>query len=330
MDREKNLKSLKLLEVKNLNVTIEYNGKTLTLVDDLNFYVKQGEIFGIVGESGCGKSLTSKSIMRILGEKFTPHGTICYLGKNLLQLSEKEMCAMRGNDISIVFQDAMAALNPLKKIGKQVEECLRIHKKFSFNQKNEIMERVYTTLLECGIRNPQEICKKYPHELSGGQRQRVIIAMAVICNPALIICDECTTALDLRTQLTIIKLLKKLNKEKNMSIMFVSHDIALVEAICHRVMVMYAGRSVEIIEGSLKNALHPYTRALYSMLFSMDIKDKMLPYVPGTVLPADKRTRDKCYFGDRCKYYNNCHENNLVEIEKGHFVACEKVINQCL
>lgn len=317
----------KLLEVKNLNISIEYNNKLLTLVDNLNFHINKGEIFGIVGESGCGKSLTSKSIMRILGEKFIPNGTVCYLGKNLLELSEKEMCAMRGNNISIVFQDALAALNPLKKIGKQVEECLKIHKKLS---KEERIKTVYETLSECGISSPEETCKKYPHQLSGGQRQRILIAMAVICNPSLIICDECTTALDLSTQLTIIKLLKKLNSEKNMSIMFVSHDIALVEAICHRVMVMYAGRSVEIIEGSLKNALHPYTRALYSMLFSMDYKDRMLPYVPGTVLPADERTKNKCYFGDRCKYFSKCCENDLKEISKGHFVACERVINQCL
>ena len=150
--------------------------------------------------------------------------------------------------------------------------------------KEERIKKVYETLRECGIREPEEICRKYPHELSGGQRQRILIAMAVICNPSLIICDECTTALDLRTQLTIIKLLKKLNKEKNMSIIFVSHDIALIEAICDRIMVMYAGRSVEIIEGSLKNALHPYTRALYSMLFSMEDKNRMLPYVSGTVI----------------------------------------------
>lgn len=321
------MKNEKILEVKKLNISIEYNNQNLTLVENLNFHVKKGEIFGIVGESGCGKSLTSKSIMRILNEKFISKGIICYFGKNLLEISEKEMYSMRGNNISIVFQDALAALNPLKKIGKQVEECLKIHRKMP---KEERIKKVYETLRECGIREPEEICRKYPHELSGGQRQRILIAMAVICNPSLIICDECTTALDLRTQLTIIKLLKKLNKEKNMSIIFVSHDIALIEAICDRIMVMYAGRSVEIIEGSLKNALHPYTRALYSMLFSMDYKNRMLPYVPGTVISPDKRKRERCYFGDRCKYFSECRENDLKEVEKGHFVACERVINQCL
>ena len=225
--------------------------------------MKKGEIFGIVGESGCGKSLTSKSIMRILNEKFISKGTVCYFGKNLLEISEKEMCSMRGKNISIVFQDALAALNPLKKIGKQVEECLKIHRKMP---KEERIKKVYETLRECGIREPEEICRKYPHELSGGQRQRILIAMAVICNPSLIICDECTTALDLRTQLTIIKLLKKLNKEKNMSIIFVSHDIALIEAICDRIMVMYAGRSVEIIEALLK-MLFILIQELYTVCF---------------------------------------------------------------
>ena len=315
---------MKLLDIKNLNITVDYGDTELNLVHNLNFHVKKGEIFGIVGESGCGKSITTKSIMRILEPRFHFYGTICYLGKNLLTIPEKEMCKMRGKNISIVFQDALSALNPLKKIGKQLHETLKIHIK-TLN-KDERNEKIFKTLEECDIYNPEEICKKYPHELSGGQRQRILIAMAVICEPCLIICDESTTALDLRTQLRVIKLLKKLNKEKNMTIMFVSHDIALIESICDRVMVMYAGRSVEIIEGSLKKALHPYTRALYSMLFSMEDKNKLLPYVVGTIIEPEKRNLNKCFFGNRCKYFNNCKENDLAEVEKNHFVACEKVI----
>lgn len=315
---------MKLLDIKNLNITVDYGDTELNLVHNLNFHVKKGEIFGIVGESGCGKSITTKSIMRILEPRFHFYGTICYLGKNLLTIPEKEMCKMRGKNISIVFQDALSALNPLKKIGKQLHETLKIHIK-TLN-KDERNEKIFKTLEECDIYNPEEICKKYPHELSGGQRQRILIAMAVICEPCLIICDESTTALDLRTQLRVIKLLKKLNKEKNMTIMFVSHDIALIESICDRVMVMYAGRSVEIIEGSLEKALHPYTRALYSMLFSMEDKNKLLPYVVGTIIEPEKRDLNKCFFGNRCKYFNNCKENDLAEVEKNHFVACEKVI----
>ncbi|MDP0488350.1 MAG: ABC transporter ATP-binding protein [Fusobacterium sp. JB021] len=319
---------MKLLDIKNLNITVDDNNSELNLVHDLNFHVKKGEIFGIVGESGCGKSITTKSIMRLLEPRFHSSGTICYLGKNLLSISEKEMCKMRGKNISIVFQDALSALNPLKKIGKQLHETLKIHIK-NLNKKDR-EKKIFETLEECDIYNPEETCKKYPHELSGGQRQRILIAMAVICEPCLIICDESTTALDLRTQLRVIKLLKKLNKEKNMTIMFVSHDIALIESICDRVMVMYAGRSVEIIEGSLKKALHPYTRALYSMLFSMEDKNKLLPYVVGTIIEPAKRNFNKCFFGNRCKYFNNCKENDLYEIEENHFVACEKVINDAI
>ncbi|WP_300329775.1 ABC transporter ATP-binding protein [Fusobacterium sp.] len=315
---------MNLLEVKNLNISVDYNDSLLSLVENLNFNVKKGEIFGIVGESGCGKSISSKSIIRILEDRFHPTGNIIFQEENLLELSEKEMKKIRGNKISMVFQDALSALNPLKKIGKQVEETLKIHKKNL--GRDERKEKVLEILKECDIYKPEEAIEKFPHELSGGQRQRVMIAMAVICEPDLIICDESTTALDLRTQLRVIKLLKKLNKEKNMAIIFVSHDIALIESICDRVMVMYGGRSVEILEGSLKNAKHPYTRALYSMLFSMDDKNRMLPYVPGTVISPLVRKREKCYFGDRCKYYNNCKENDLVEVEKNHFVACEKVI----
>lgn len=319
---------MKLLEIKNLNISVDYKGKLLSLVENLNFYVKPGEIFGIVGESGCGKSISSKSILRILEDRFHPTGEIIFQDKNLLDLKEEEMRKIRGNKISMVFQDALSALNPLKKIGKQVDEALQIHKKDL--TKEERKKKVLEILTECDIYNPEEAYKKYPHQLSGGQRQRVMIAMAIICEPDLIICDESTTALDLRTQLRIIKLLKKLNKEKNMTIIFVSHDIALIESICDRVMVMYGGRSVEILEGSLKEAKHPYTRALYSMLFSMEDKNRMLPYVPGTVISPLIRTREKCYFGDRCKYYNNCKENDLVEIEKNHFVACEKVIKDVI
>lgn len=315
---------MNLLEVKNLNISVDYNDSLLSLVENLNFNVKKGEIFGIVGESGCGKSISSKSIIRILEDRFHPTGNIIFQKENLLELSEKEMKKIRGNKISMVFQDALSALNPLKKIGKQVEETLKIHKKNL--GRDERKEKVLEILKECDIYKPEEAIEKFPHELSGGQRQRVMIAMAVICEPDLIICDESTTALDLRTQLRVIKLLKKLNKEKNMAIIFVSHDIALIESICDRVMVMYGGRSVEILEGSLKNAKHPYTRALYSMLFSMDDKNRMLPYVPGTVISPLVRKREKCYFGDRCKYYNKCKENDLVEVEKNHFVACEKVI----
>ncbi len=315
---------MNLLEVKNLNISVDYNSSLLSLVENLNFNVKKGEIFGIVGESGCGKSISSKSIIRILEDRFHPTGNIIFQNENLLKLNEKEMKKIRGNKISMVFQDALSALNPLKKIGKQVEEALEIHKKNL--DRSERKRKVLEILKECDIYKPEETIEKFPHELSGGQRQRVMIAMAVICEPDLIICDESTTALDLRTQLRVIKLLKKLNKEKKMAIIFVSHDIALIESICDRVMVMYGGRSVEILEGSLKNAKHPYTRALYSMLFSMDDKNKMLPYVPGTVISPLVRKREKCYFGDRCKYYNNCRENDLIEIEKNHFVACEKVI----
>lgn len=266
---------MKLLDIKSLNIYCNDKDNIVHLVKNLDFFVNKGEIFGIVGESGCGKSLTSKSILRVLDKNFLITGNINFEKENILEYSEKEISKLRGNKISMILQDSLGSLNPLKKINKHLEECLLIHKKYL--KKSERMTLINNILEECELNHVENILNRYPHELSGGQRQRVVIAMAIICEPSLIICDECTTALDLRIQLKVVKLLKKLNKEKNMTIIFVSHDMALIDSFCDRVMVMYSGEKVELVENGLNNAKNSYTQTLYNMIFSMEDKTKVLP-----------------------------------------------------
>ncbi|WP_297488985.1 ABC transporter ATP-binding protein [uncultured Cetobacterium sp.] len=266
---------MKLLEVKSLNIYCNDKNNIKHLVKGLSFHVNRGEIFGIVGESGCGKSLTSKSILRVLEKHFLITGEVEFEHENILEFSEKKISSLRGNKISMILQDSSGSLNPLKKIGKQIEECLLIHRKNL--SKCERMKVINDILEECELAHLENILNRYPHELSGGQRQRVVIAMAVICEPSLVICDECTTALDLRIQLKVVRLLKKMNKDKNMTIIFVSHDMALIDSLCDRVMVMYGGEKVEIVENGLVNAKDKYTQTLYNMIFSMEDKNKSLP-----------------------------------------------------
>lgn len=231
---------MKLLEVKNLNISVDYKEQLLSLVENLNFYVKEGEIFGIVGESGCGKSISSKSIIRVLEDRFHPTGTVLFQGKNLLELSEKEMMEIRGNKISLVFQDALSALNPLKRIGKQVEEILKIHKKSM--SADERKSKVIEILTECDIYNPEEAYNKFPHELSGGQRQRVAIARALINNPAIILADEPTGNLDSVSEDEIMKLFQELN-EQGKTIVVVSHEPEIAK-YCKRIVTFKDGKII--------------------------------------------------------------------------------------
>jgi peptide/nickel transport system ATP-binding protein len=307
------------IEIKNLN--IYFNEKTkLQAVNNLSFYVNKGEIMGLVGESGCGKSLTSLSIMRLLKKNASFSGEINFSGKNILNISEKEMANLRGKEISMIFQEPLTALNPLHRVGKQISEVLKIHTSLS---KKERKEKTLKLMKEVNLKDLEDTYKKFPHELSGGQRQRIVIAIAIACEPKLIIADEPTTALDVSTQAQIIDLLKEININKNNSLLFISHDIDLVEDLCHRIAIMYAGHIVEIIE-NLENAKHPYTKCLLDAIPNPLNKGKDLYSIPGRVPSLFERGKG-CPFAARCPIAKvKCHEilPELLEREDRHLVRC--------
>ncbi len=307
------------IEIKNLN--IYFNEKTkLQAVNDLSFFVNKGEIMGLVGESGCGKSLTSLSIIRLLKKNASFSGEINFLGKNILTISEKEMTNLRGKEISMIFQEPLTALNPLHRVGKQISEVLKIHTSLS---KVERKEKTLKLMKEVNLKDLEETYKKFPHELSGGQRQRVVIAIAIACEPKLIIADEPTTALDVSTQAQIIDLLKEINIKKNNSLLFISHDLDLVGDLCHRIAIMYAGHIVEIIE-KLEDAKHPYTKCLLDAIPSPIHKGKDLYSIPGRVPSLSERNKG-CPFAKRCPIATKkCYEilPELLEREDKHLIRC--------
>ena len=251
-----------LLEVKGLTTafTGDY-GKNIS-VDHIHFHVDEGEVVCIVGESGCGKSVTSLSIMGLLGRGGAViDGSVLFDGKNLLSMKEKELDGLRGDQITMIFQDPLTSLNPVFTVGSQITESIRTHMHLS---KKEAERRAETLLERVGMPDAHGVMKKYPHTLSGGMRQRVMIAMALSCNPRLLIADEPTTALDVTIQAQIMELLGELQKETGMSVILITHDIGLVANMADRVLVMYAGQIIEEapVEELFKNPIHPYTRAL--------------------------------------------------------------------
>lgn len=233
-----------LLEIKHLNIEFHDHDAPESVVNDVNLHLEKGEIVGIVGESGSGKSMTAMAIAGLLRRHdMKKTGEILFEGKELLNASRAELRKYQGNDISIIFQEPMTSLNPVKKIGWQVEESLKIHRPDM--SKEERYKRAIESLRDVELPEPEKVYRKYPHELSGGMRQRVMIASAMICEPKLLIADEPTTALDVTIQLQIVKLLQKLNREKNTSILFISHDLSLVKRLCERIIVMNKGNVVE-------------------------------------------------------------------------------------
>ena len=256
----------KLLEVKNLTIGFPDGDELRTVVDHVNFSVGRGEIVGIVGESGSGKTITVQTIMGLKKpDAQILSGEILFNDTDLLKLSDEELSKIQGNDMSMVFQEPMTSLNPVKKIGWQVAESLKIHTSMS---DEEIHTRVIEILANVGLPKPEELCQKYPHQLSGGMRQRVMIAMAMICWPKLLVCDEPTTALDVTVQAQILQLLRKIHSEANTSILFISHDLNVVKEVCQRVIVMYKGKIVEegYTEDVLYHPKHDYTKHLIAAI----------------------------------------------------------------
>ncbi|MEH7379225.1 ABC transporter ATP-binding protein [Bacillus sp. JJ1533] len=316
----------KIIEVKGLRTSFFTDEGEIPAVDDITLHINEGEILGVVGESGCGKSVTSLSIMGLVP---SPHGKIVdgeilFNGDNLVHFTEKQMRQIRGNDIAMIFQEPMTSLNPLFTIGDQMIEGIKIHlkwdKKKSRARAIEIMKRV-------GLPRAEELILDYPHQLSGGMRQRVMIAMAMACNPKLLIADEPTTALDVTIQSQILKLMKELNVEMTTAIMLITHDLGVVAQICERVVVMYAGKIVEEgkVSSIFKHPKHPYTKGLLKSVPDIRNKNERLYSIPGNV-PRPGSITQGCRFAERCEYaYERCFSENpeLYDVDKkGHRVRC--------
>lgn len=324
MSEERN----ELLEVENLKTTFHTVRGTVTAIDGVSFQIRQGEILGIVGESGCGKSVTSQSIMRLYDEKNLAdyEGKIMFQGKDLLKLSEKEMRTIRGNKIAMIFQDALSSLNPVFTLGNQIAEAIMLHQGVS---KAEAYEKAEQMLRLTGIPAPEKRIHCYPHELSGGMRQRAMIAMALCCQPQLLIADEPTTALDVTIQAQILDLIVKLNQQLDMGIMMITHDLGVVAQICQRVIIMYLGQVVE--EGKVYEIFddpkHPYTKGLIQSIPTLNTKrDELLYMIPGTV-PALGQEGEGCRFCGRCQYASKVCQTEkpeLVEYSKGRKVRCHQ------
>lgn len=291
----------KLLEVKNLKTYFYTEDGVVPAVDGVSFYVKPGESLGIVGESGCGKSVTSVSILRLIPNppgKIMEGSEIIFEGKNLLDLSEKEMRKIRGNEISMIFQEPMTSLNPVLRIEDQLSEVLILHQGMN---KQQARAKGIEMLKLVGIPRPEKVIDDFPHSLSGGMRQRVMIAMALSCNPKLLIADEPTTALDVTVQAQILELMNKLKKELNSSVMLITHNLGVVAETCDRVIVMYAGKVVE--EGDIysifEDPKHPYTVGLLNSIPSVDDRNEKLEAIPG-VVPNPLNMPKGCRFEPRC------------------------------
>lgn len=320
-----------MLEIKNLQVAFSVHKKWMTAVDGVNFSIQPGEITGVVGESGSGKSVMSQSILR-LKEHDTAiryQGEILFEKEDLLKRPLSQMRDIRGNKISVIFQDPLNSLSPVHTIGKQLSEIILLHKNVS---KSEAKARAVEMLKMTGIPNPESCMKKYPFELSGGMQQRVMIAVALACEPKLLIADEPTTALDVTIQEQILRLIKELNEKLGMSVLFITHDMGAVSQLCHSVKVMYLGQVVEdaSTETLFAKPLHPYTEGLLSCIPHLGVKrGEDLPTIPGSVPPLSKVPKG-CHFCTRCKCADGRCENEeppFVEAEPGHFVKCWKYAN---
>ena len=316
-----------ILEVKNLTTSFKTERGVMKAIDGINFHVNANEILGIVGESGCGKSVTCQSIMRLYDEKYTAilRGEILFKGETLLKYSGRKMQSIRGDEISMVFQDALSALNPVMRVGDQIMEAIKLHNKGI--SKQEARERALNILKLVGIPAYKERFSQYPHELSGGMRQRVMIAIALVCKPSVLIADEPTTALDVTIQAQILSLITKLKEETGASIILITHDLAVVLETCDRVIVMYLGQIVEEADAReiFSNPKHPYTKGLMQSIPQMtEQKPERLYAIRGTV-PLLNQIGQGCRFADRCEYAcERCRKEmpQLQELENGHTVRC--------
>ena len=315
-----------LLEVHNLEISFFSGRRQTRATDQVSFSVRPGEIVCLVGESGCGKSVTALSVLGLLARQGrVTGGDIRFDGRSLRGLSEKHLDAIRGRDIAMIFQDIMYSLNPVFTIGNQMIEGMRRHLGMT---REAAAARALELLEKTGIQDALGTMRKYPHQLSGGQRQRVMIAMALSCRPKLLIADEPTTALDVTIQLQIMELLRRLRDEEGMAILLITHDIGVVAEMADRVVVMYAGQCVEEadVETLLNRPRHPYTRALLQAVPGLhDSRERRLYAIPGSV-PERYDNLPGCRFAPRCPLAGQCGKQpDYSETDNGHFVRCAMI-----
>ena len=310
-----------LLEVEDLRVSFATRGGVVRAVDGLSMRVGQKEVVGIVGESGSGKSVSMYSLLGLLRDpNVSITGSVKFQGREILGLSDKELRELRGRNIAMIFQDPMTALTPVYKVGWQIEEQIRTHTELT---KHQARARAIELLAEVGIPDPQHRINQYPHEFSGGMRQRVVIAMALSCNPKLLIADEPTTALDVTTQAQILELMKKLQASYDSSIVLITHDMGVISEMADRVVVMYAGRPVEIgaRREVIREARHPYTWGLLGAVPRVEAKRSRLVTIPGNPV-SPLNIPAGCAFGPRCAHrFAACDERPVMRGE-GHLDAC--------
>lgn len=315
-----------LLEIKDLVTTFSTDFGVIRAVDGVSFHVNKGETLGVVGESGCGKSVTALSIMRLLPQPMgkIESGEVLFNGRDISTIPLNEMRKVRGNDISMIFQEPMTALNPVHTVGRQLTEILHLHENLTAE---EARGRAVELLKKVGIPSPEIRLKEYPHQLSGGMRQRVVIAIALACNPQLVIADEPTTALDVTIQAQILNLMQELQENMGMAIIFITHDLGVIAELCDRVVVMYAGRIAETgtVEQIFNNPVHPYTKGLLESIPTLETKRKSLLKTIKGMVPALHEMPSGCRFQNRCPYaVEECGRDQppLEEIESGHYAAC--------
>ena len=316
-----------LLEIRNLKTYFKIRGALLKAVDDVSLSLEPGQTLGLVGESGCGKSVTASSVMGLvpIPPGKIAGGEIIFDGVDLLTLSESRMKKIRGNQISMIFQEPMTSLNPVFTVGDQVGEVIRLHQRRS---RQETRHLVIKAFHQVGIPAPESRIKEYPHQMSGGMRQRVMIAMALACHPKLMIADEPTTALDVTIQAQILELMNKLKKETAASIMFITHDLGVIAEMAQRVAVMYAGKVVEEadVETLFEDPKHPYTVGLLGSIpvLGRGKKQRRLQTISG-VVPSLFNLPEGCLFSERCsEARQECGRvaPHLVDLGKGHIVRC--------
>lgn len=324
-----------ILTVDNLSTQFKRADDMVYAVNGVSFSVRKGETLGIVGESGSGKSVSILSILRLLKGDFVVQGRTEFLGSDLLKLTRRQMDDIRGRDIGVVFQDPMTSLTPTMRVGQQIIEGMVAHKRAN---KREAMRHAIRLLDEVGIPDPEIRIRNYPFEFSGGMRQRVMIALAIACEPQLLIADEPTTALDVTVQMQILSLLQNLRQKRNMSIIMITHDFGVATNFCDRIMVMYSGKVMESapLEEFLQRPAHPYTLGLKSSIIEVSDDRKQLHPIPGAATPLTAPP-SHCPFAERCfMAEERCHKElprlRQIDMEHGpdHWVAChlaEEVMN---
>ena len=313
----------RVLDVRDLRVQFRIEEKYYDAVRGVNFHLDEGETLGLVGESGCGKSVTSLAVMRLLRGATRVTGVVDYKGQNLVSISDRQMRKLRGSELAMIFQEPMTSLNPVHTIGRQLVEVLWIHHRI---KGREAHSAVLQLLHQVGIPRAEGIVREYPHQLSGGMRQRIMIAMAMACNPTVLIADEPTTALDVTIQAQILDLMRHLTSSRNMSTLLITHDLGVVAEMCNRVAVMYAGQIVEsgTVRQVFKNPQHPYTVGLLKSIPRLDGDRGRLHSIDGNV-PSLRRMPQGCRFAPRCQHAMDiCRSEDppVTNIEPEHQARC--------